>query len=85
MTLSRMAELLRLGNVNDWANAIEQLSYEMANDPDVTIGKITSLYGGMGSLNDIVLHKDRVPLMKENNEFATLKSKLFDLCHERRK
>lgn len=84
MTLTRMAELLRLGDLIDWATGLEKLGYEMENAPDATIGRILALYGGMGSLNDLILYKSGAPLAKENDELDALRSRLFDLCHERK-
>ena len=77
-----MAELFRVGDMNDWANIFEKLDNEVVYDSDITIAKILSMYGGMGSLNDIVLHKNKQPLIEENNEFDVLSSKLYELCHE---
>lgn len=68
----------------DWAIALEKLSNEMGNTPDATtVGRILALFGGMGSLNDLILCKNNVPLVKENNEFGALRSRLYDLCHKK--
>ncbi|WP_425319215.1 DUF6966 domain-containing protein [Chromobacterium violaceum] len=40
-----------------------------------------SLYGGMGSLNDLILYKDGQPLAKENVELDSFRIKLHALCH----
>lgn len=80
--LTRMSELLRFGARIDWANALEKSREEIINDPNATARGILSMYGGMGSLNDLVLHKNGQPLMAENDEFDDLRSKLHRLCHE---
>lgn len=80
--LSRMAELLSAGGVNDWALALEKFGTEMAARPDATCAKILSSFGGMGSLNDLVLCKNGQPLIAENGEFDVLRTKLYGLCHE---
>ncbi|QND84420.1 Uncharacterized protein ChrSV_2193 [Chromobacterium vaccinii] len=54
----------------------------MAIDQVRTSGKILSMYGGMGSLNDLILYKDGQPLVKENVELDSLRVKLHTLCHE---
>ena len=77
-----MAELLRIGELYDWANAFEKLRKEIAIDPAETVYRIRISYGGMGSLNDIVLHKNGRPLIAENNEFDALNTELYDLCHD---
>lgn len=80
-TLARMAELFRIGGINDWATALAILQNEMAVDPARTSAKILAMYGGMGSLNDLILYKDGQPLVKENGELDTLRTKLHILCH----
>lgn len=52
-----MAELLRVGGVNGWALALEKIEVEIVDCPDATRAKILSTFGGMGSLNDLVLCK----------------------------
>ena len=79
----RIEELLRLGGANEWANGIERLRNEMDYDSDLALGKILSLYGGMGSFNDIVLYRNGIPLVSENNELDALRSKLYELCRAR--
>lgn len=80
--LAQMAELLRIGGISDWAQVLEKFREEIANDPSATSTKILSTFGGMGSLNDLVLYKHGQPLIKENDEFDKLRSKLYDLCRE---
>lgn len=38
------------------------------------------MYGGMGSLSDIVLYLEGRPAVKENNEFEDLRERLYTLC-----
>jgi hypothetical protein len=38
---------------------------------------LKKLYGGMGSFNDIVLHKNGIPLIRENDELDDLRHKLY--------
>lgn len=38
--------------------------------------------GGMGSFSDLVLHKDGVPLIEENNKLDGLKDDLYEFCEE---
>lgn len=79
--LLRMTQLLRLGGRVDWADALDQFDSEIVSDPSTTIGRILSLYGGMGSLNDIILYNNGALLVNENNEFDTLKTQLYERCH----
>jgi len=45
---------------------------------------ILSLYGGMGSLNDLVLYIEGVPDVKINDEFDVLRAAVYDLCYSPR-
>jgi hypothetical protein len=82
-TLSRMAELLRTSANNDWAVALEKLKDETSQTPDSVARKILSLYGGMGSLNDLVLYSNGRMLHEENKEFDDLRAHLFLVCTAR--
>jgi hypothetical protein len=78
--LKRMADLIRIDGRNDWANALEKCREEIKDTPNFTATKILSMYGGMGSLNDLVLYKNGQLLMAENNEFDMLRTELYELC-----
>lgn len=82
VVLTRMAELLRLGSRSDWAMALENQCSEIASNPVAGKVNILSMYGGMGSLNDLILYKNGQPLFMENNELDMLRSKLYELCHQ---
>lgn len=77
-----MAELLRFGSRDDWANALEKFRGEIGNSPNAAAGRILSMYGGMGSLNDLVLYRNGQPLFAENIELDALRSELYQHCHE---
>jgi len=76
-----MAELLRFGSRDDWASALEKFRGEVGNSPNATAARILSMYGGMGSLNDLVLYRNGQPLVAENVELDSLRSELYQLCH----
>ncbi|MGY2184850.1 DUF6966 domain-containing protein [Pseudomonas sp. SDO5591_S426] len=44
------------------------------------MSRLMSLYGGMGSINDVVLYENATPLLDENNELQGLLSDLHQLC-----
>lgn len=77
-----MAELLRFGSRDDWANALGKFRGEIGNSPNATAARILSMYGGMGSLNDLILYRNGQPLVAENVELDALRSELYQLCHE---
>ena len=77
--LGRMAELLQAGGHPDWALALEKLIAQVDDDPSKACATIVGMFGGMGSLNDLVLYKGEVPLRQENQELDDLRSQLFSL------
>lgn len=81
-TLIKMIDLLRLSGVDDWADALKSTDQELATQPTQVANKILSMYGGMGSLNDVILYGDGQPLSKENTEFDDLRTNLYDLCQK---
>jgi hypothetical protein len=76
-----MIILLEFSGINDWANLFKKLNKNIILNSVDTKQKILSLYGGMGSLNDLILQKNNVVFVNENDDFDILKSKLFNLCN----
>ena len=54
--LARLVALLGQHGEAHWANALKELSSQYAQDGESAKAGILRLYGGMGSLNDVVLH-----------------------------
>lgn len=77
--MERMADLLKSGGYTDWSVSIIKLAKEYEIDPDNTRQAFRNFYGGMGSLNDLVLHRDGKVLLIENDELDQLRSDLFEL------
>jgi hypothetical protein len=77
--LGRMRDLLNAYDKRDWADALSDFGARQATE-DVR-GEIRRLYGGAGSLNDLVLHSADIARMRaDNTEFAALRSELYELC-----
>ena len=74
--------LLQRNHIPIWTDYFSKL-YEEAlcskemYDIDFLI-KIRNLYGGMASFNDLVLSKNNVPLIEENNQLEELKEELYE-------
>jgi len=80
--LGRMCDLLNAHNMGDWAAALSDIGARQA-DEDVR-GDIRRLYGGAGSLNDLVFScTDRARMIADNNEFDALRSELYELARSR--
>lgn len=80
--LSRMRDLLVAGAMNDWAGALDGCRLALPVDPVNVRSRILSMYGGMGSLNDLVLYRNGQPMIRENNELNDLRNQLYQLCHD---
>lgn len=75
-----MILLLRTENHEDWAETLEVINLGPAQSKQSISMKILSMYGGVGSLNDIVFYRESQPLIDKNNEFDKLRSHLYELC-----
>lgn len=84
--LRGLADLLRRHHEIDWAEAFDELAAEYEASPDVIRSRIRSLFGGMGSFNDLVLHSpEGRPLVQENRELGHMRSELYETCNETRR
>jgi len=79
-TLTRTAKVLRAGGSETWARLLENLESELEEDPTEAKFRILSMFGGMGSFNDIVLYRDGKVLFQENEELARLRTEIYNLC-----
>lgn len=81
--LERAAALLADHNQETWARACRSHASAFANDPKGVKGQVRSMYGGMGSFNDVILHGNDGSIPREENiVLDELRSKLFELCRE---
>ena len=79
LVLAELVELMMTCNESEWGAVLSQLASELEERPQDTKAQIRSMFGGMGSFNDIVLYgKDGSPLQKENDRLAFLRSKLYE-------
>jgi hypothetical protein len=74
-----MAELLTLSKQHQWVVALTSTLNDSEIKPNLE-RFVLSLYGGMGSLNDIVLYVDGEANSEVNDEFDDLRTKVFELC-----
>lgn len=76
-TVIDIANVLSSNDEESWAKTFEKLGDELDFDWESSIFSLKGLYGGMGSFNDIVLHKDGIPLIRENDELDELRHILY--------
>lgn len=78
--LKIMVELLDYGTKKDWAATIEKARVKFENSPRAMSSELLVIYGGTGSINDIVLHKEGRVLVAENDEFDLSREQLYEIC-----
>jgi hypothetical protein len=79
--LHKIAILMSTNGEATWARCLEELAAECGKSPLSTSRRVLSLYGGAGSLNDIVLHgPEGRPLQSENDDLSRLRSQLHASC-----
>ncbi len=79
--LEEMAEILFTeSNASPWGKRLSSLAQKKTLHPDDFRSQIKGLYGGLGSLNDIVLFAPNGKVDREANSiFSALKEELFQL------
>lgn len=79
--LERVAMLLSDYNEDSWARACRSHASAFSSDPKEVKGQIRSMYGGMVSFSDVVLHGSDGSIPRaENAELDDLRGRLFELC-----
>jgi hypothetical protein len=76
-TVIDIANVLSSNDEELWAKTFEKLGSELDFDCESSIQSLKNLYGGMGSFNDVVLHKDGIPLIRENDKLDDLRHTLY--------
>lgn len=80
-----MSELAQQGNSGNVAASLERAIAYVRRDLNEGVSAIIGMYGGMGSLNDVILYERGQPLFEENEEFDALRVELYDICQAIRK
>lgn len=77
--MERMAVLLAVGGYDDWSASINNLVNIFEHEPGHVRHTLLNMYGGMGSLNDLLIYVNGNLLVNENEELDHLRTELFDL------
>lgn len=83
--ITQIISLLELDDDNYWLRYFKYVlkMLDSENNQKEIIRSLSQIFkGGMGSFSDVVLHKNGIPLIEENNQLDTLKDQLFDACEE---
>ena len=76
-TATNIIKILSSNDEDAWAKTFNKLTIELDVDYESSIYSLKKLYGGMGSFNDIVLHKNGIPLIQENDKLEGLRHNLY--------
>jgi hypothetical protein len=81
--IRKIIPLLEYGENTDWLNYFDYTLKKLkhSDNPKEVIEDLSMIFkGGMGSFSDMVLHRNRVPLMDENDQLALLRNQLYKAC-----
>ncbi|MEG3172186.1 MAG: hypothetical protein EOO77_04240 [Oxalobacteraceae bacterium] len=73
-TLEAMVTLLKLHGDNGWAEKVERCRSSIAQSDYHGVDRLLRLYGGMGSLNDVVLQSGGIAPAEDNERFNALRT-----------
>lgn len=79
----QIIKLLKENNEAHWSVVIENIRNEYiisSNKSESAKQFVIIMRGGMGSFLDFILHKDRKPLISENNKLDRLRHRLYEEC-----
>lgn len=79
--LSEIEILLITFNQKAWTQEVHMARSAFVEDPHTGRIKVLSLYGGLGSLKDLVLYANGIPLIYESNKLQDLCEELFRELH----
>jgi len=77
--------LLEYGEEDYWLSYFKHMRQQLksSNASYEVIKSLSMIFkGGMGSFSDLVLHKNGIPLIEENNKLDSLKDDLYEYCEE---
>jgi hypothetical protein len=80
--IQEIIHLLLVHNEKMWADQFACLQEKLDGNYRETLGLLARMFGGAGTFNDLLLHKDGWPLKDENKALFALKSKLYKLIKE---
>ncbi|HWA61161.1 MAG TPA: hypothetical protein VG939_07290 [Caulobacteraceae bacterium] len=76
----RALEQRLAGHADFWADHVRRAADEVAKSDAHGVQRFLGLFGGMGSLNDLVLHHDGKPLHAENDQLDALRARAWELA-----
>ncbi|OAV51592.1 hypothetical protein A6U98_18270 [Rhizobium sp. WYCCWR10014] len=80
--LRKLALLLMANGAVFWASHVETCLRAVENSDTWGLRRFKEMFGGTGSLNDLVLQRDGSPLLQENDELRALLDEAWILAGE---
>lgn len=81
--LAEAASLSESGGAPDWARALRRAREEYLADAEAGSVTVKSMFGGMGSFNDLVLVRGDTALGAENDRLEWIRDRLFEILQNR--
>lgn len=79
VTLLEMVLLLEKNGEKEWSHALKQMAIQyQSGQASEAADKVRRSFGGMGSLNDLILQTGGIP-SSDNGKFDILRANLFRL------
>ncbi|WP_148872668.1 DUF6966 domain-containing protein [Serratia marcescens] len=78
----KIRDVLNNNDEGIYAGEFEYLNAQLESDYSEALYNIKRLYGGAGTFNNVVLHKNGWPLREENEDLTALRHKLYILTSE---
>jgi hypothetical protein len=75
-----MADLLSEYEQRSWGSALRRLAQEYADDPTGIARRVLTFFGGMGSLNDLVLYRNGNVAPGASETLDGLRREVYDAC-----
>lgn len=79
--LTEMAVLLRTAEEESWVRSLERARALFNESPVAAKSDVLYMFGGAGSLSDLVLYRAGQPLTAENRSLSMLRRRLYSLLH----
>lgn len=82
--IDSVTKFLEIQCENNWRDSFLNVLRVIENDGDLKeiARRVVSVYGGMGSFNDLVLSRDGKMLINENDILESLKHSIYETCTE---
>ncbi|NVZ70432.1 DUF6966 domain-containing protein [Pseudomonas costantinii] len=80
LILEEMATLLDMAGIQDWAEGLRRVGSYTESEAPILYSAVLRMYGGSGSLSDIVIYHKGKLLKEENDKFDELRSELYVIC-----